>query len=337
MITISTNLIVGDSTSSNSVTKLTHVPVSFIPAPSPPILMQQDTIYDEQENFNFIQQQQENNWSERILQDVIGLLHILSPTGKVLYCSESCIELTGYSPFELIGKSLTDFIHTDDLDIFARNFQLAFTSLSRIKTHYRIRRKDNTYILLESIGHPKQDIPHQPPQCFFGIAQPYLSRSNGLMDSFLELKMENEWLKKRLHQLLQDTSFQPPYQQQQQQQQQGQQHQLQQQLHNPQQQYFSTADRRPSNCSSTLFGTNNRPDDQLRTSSSWKSELYSPPVNSNHEFNEIMIRYNEDHPLDYLSSNTSVTTSTDKWKRRVNIFKHIIYKFLKPFHGIKNI
>ncbi|KAI9253344.1 PAS domain-containing protein [Helicostylum pulchrum] len=142
------------------------------------------------ENFNFTQQS--TNWSERILQDIIGLLHILSPSGKVLYCSESCLELTGYSSRELIGKSLTDFIHIDDLDIFARNFQLAFTSLSRIKVHYRIRRKDNTYLLLESIGHPKQDVPDQPPQSFFAIAQPYLSRSNGLLDSFLELKMENE-------------------------------------------------------------------------------------------------------------------------------------------------
>lgn len=271
MITLST---------SNPVIKLAHVPVSFVPTP---YTMQQD-IYD-QENFNFIQQE-DRNWSERILQDVIGLLHILSPTGKVLYCSESCIELTGYSPFELIGKSLTDFIHTDDLDIFARNFQLAFTSLSRIKTHYRIRRKDNTYVLLESIGHPKQDVPHQPPQSFFGIAQPYLSRSNGLMDSFLELKMENEWLKKRLNQLIQDTTYQavqppPP----------------------PQygQQYFQTDDRRPSNCSSILFQTNNGPDDHP-----WNS----PPD----EFNELL-RYNQE---DYLSSSNSVTTNTDKWKRRVS-------------------
>lgn len=290
MITISTNLIVGPPTSS-SVTKIAHVPVSFIPAPLIP--MQQD-IFDH-ENFNFIQQE-DKNWSERILQDVIGLLHILSPTGKVLYCSESCIELTGYLPFELIGKSLTDFIHTDDFDIFTRNFQLAFTSLSRIKTHYRIRRKDNTYILLESIGHPKQDIPDQPPQCFFGIAQPYLSRSNGLMDSFLELKMENEWLKKRLNQLIQETIPPPSY---------------------PQQQQFEASNRRPSNCSSTIFQTNNRTDDHH-----WNTEVYSPSVTSCNEFNEMLIRYNQEDLIDggisYLSSNNSVTTTTEKWKRRVS-------------------
>lgn len=146
--------------------------------------------------------QQQNNWSERILHDITGILHILSSSGKVLYCSESCIELTGYHPQEFIGKSLTDFLHTDDLDIFTKNFQLAFTTLTRIKVHYRLRRKDNTFILLESIGQPKQDIPDQPPQSFFAIAQPYLSRSNGLLDSFLEVKMENEWLKKRLNDMM---------------------------------------------------------------------------------------------------------------------------------------
>jgi PAS domain S-box-containing protein len=140
------------------------------------------------------------NWSERVLQDITGLLHVLSPTGKVLYCSESSIELTGYHPQELVGRSLTDFLHIDDLDLFIHNFRLAFSSMSRIKVHYRIRCKDNSYLLLESIGQPKQDA---RDQAFFAIAQPYLSKSNGLLDSFLELKMENDRLKKHLNELVQ--------------------------------------------------------------------------------------------------------------------------------------
>ncbi|KAI9351844.1 PAS domain-containing protein [Pilaira anomala] len=262
------------------------------------------------DNFNFTQQST-TNWSERILHDIIGFLHILSPAGKVLYCSESCLELTGYSSHELIGKSLTDFIHVDDLDIFARNFQLAFSSLIRIKVHYRIRRKDNTYLLLESIGHPKQDILDRPPQSFFAIAQPYLSRSNGLLDSFLELKMENEWLKKRLSDLL---PYQPQQQQQQQQQQQirqpqpqpqqqlQQNHQHQQQLQQPQQQ---------------------QPQQQQQLQHQQQNQQfksYSQSFLSNNNDNNILLATNEHYFMNHTSVDDYVcadcgTTASPEWRK----------------------
>ena len=161
-------------------------------------------LYNHNQSFNCSQVMTNcsKNWSERILQDITGLLHVLSPNGKILYCSPSCIELTGFHPEELVGRSLTDFVHVDDLDLFIQNFQLAFSSLTRIKIHYRLRCRDNSFILLESVGHSKQDAINESTQYFFAIAQPYLSRSNGLMDSFLEIKLENEWLKKRLDEVL---------------------------------------------------------------------------------------------------------------------------------------
>lgn len=141
------------------------------------------------------------NWSERILVEITGLLHVLSPTGKILYCSESTHELTGYRPHELVGQSLMDFLHVDDMDVFIRDFQMSFHTRSQIKTHYRFRRKDDIYIIFEVVGHPKSDIPGQPPQSFFGIAQPVPTKSGGLIDAFLELKAENNWLKKRIDEL----------------------------------------------------------------------------------------------------------------------------------------
>ncbi|OBZ85042.1 White collar 2 protein [Choanephora cucurbitarum] len=139
-------------------------------------------------------------WSERALQNITGLFHILSPSGTILYCSDSCMELTGYCPRELIGRMLIDFVHVDDLDIFTRRVQFAFHSMSKTTTHFRFRCKgNNTYILLESVGQWKQDVLEQFPRSFFAIAQPYFSQPTNLLDSFLELKMENEWLKKRLN------------------------------------------------------------------------------------------------------------------------------------------
>ena len=151
------------------------------------------------------------NWSERILNEVTGLLHVLSPVGKILHCSPSCIELTGYVPEELVGRSLTEFLHVDDIDIFIREFNRAFHTRSQIKTVYRFRKKDQSYTLFETIGHPRTDVPGQPPCSFFALAQPYPSTMDSLFDSFLELKMENEWLKQRLREIPVDVPVEPPF------------------------------------------------------------------------------------------------------------------------------
>lgn len=175
--------------------------------------LENSLLYDRDNYFDFSQPQhflqstitmenQQRSFSERILHDVVGLLHILSPSGKILYCSESCIKLIGYHPQELIGNSLTDYLHSDDLHMLTRNLQMSFNTLNTIKIYYRIRRKDNTYLLLESIGQPQQDTPDQPPQLFFAIAQPCLSKNNQSLDMFLEIRMENEWLRKQLHDMM---------------------------------------------------------------------------------------------------------------------------------------
>jgi PAS domain S-box-containing protein len=141
------------------------------------------------------------NWSDRILVEITGLLHVLSPAGKILYCSESTHELTGYRPHELVGQALMDFLHVDDMDVFIRDFQMSFHTRSLIKTHYRFRKKDDTYVIFEVVGQPKSEAQGQPPQSFFGIAQPIPTKSGALIDTFLELKAENNWLKKRIEEL----------------------------------------------------------------------------------------------------------------------------------------
>lgn len=141
------------------------------------------------------------NWSERILIELTGLLHVLSPTGKILYCSESILELTGYRPHELVGQALMDFLHVDDMDVFIRDFQMSFHTRSQIKTYYRFRKKDDTYIMFEVVGQPKTEVPGQTSQAFFGIAQPVPTKGGALIDSFLELKSENNWLRQRIDEL----------------------------------------------------------------------------------------------------------------------------------------
>jgi hypothetical protein len=103
-----------------------------------------------------------------------------------------------------------DFLHVDDIDVFIRDFQMAFHTRSQIKTHYRFRRKDDTYVIFEVVGHPKTDVPGQPPQSFFGIAQPIPSKSGVMIDTFLELKSENTWLRQRIDELTSKYGYADP-------------------------------------------------------------------------------------------------------------------------------
>ncbi|KAL0082526.1 putative white collar 2 protein [Phycomyces blakesleeanus] len=147
------------------------------------------------------------NWSERIIVEMTGLIYVLSPLGKILYCSESTTDLTGYRPHEMVGQSLTDFLHVDDLDVFFRDFNMAFETRSQIKAYYRIRKKDETFGIFELVGQPKSDAPGEAPKSFFGIAQPMPTKNGMLVDSFLELKMENEWLRWRIDELQSEDSI----------------------------------------------------------------------------------------------------------------------------------
>jgi PAS domain S-box-containing protein len=140
------------------------------------------------------------NWDQRIIEELTDFLHVLSPVGKILFASPSSVELIGYTPDELHGRSITDFLHSDDIDMFIREFNLAIHTRSEFKLYYRFRKKDDKFVTFEVIGHPYFGGTgnSEVPKCFFGIAQPYPTKAGTMLDSFLELKIENEKLRNQL-------------------------------------------------------------------------------------------------------------------------------------------
>ena len=147
------------------------------------------------------------NWSQRVLEELKDFLHILTPDGRILYVSSSSKHLTGYSSGELIGKFIADFIHTDDSGIFVREFNESIASGHPLRFFYRFRKVDGTYTIFESHGHPHLTSdaaafgPHNAARfCrgFFMMARPYPTKNASLLDSFLEHKIENERLTKRI-------------------------------------------------------------------------------------------------------------------------------------------
>ena len=131
-------------------------------------------------------------------------MHVLSPQGNFIFASDSAKELTGFSPDDLFTRSIFDYIHPDDVQAFKRNFETSCRTGDTLTLYYRFKTADDRHVLFEVTGHPyyeggkPQQTPDQPPKCFFATARPYPSKNQALLDSFLELKFENERLRKEL-------------------------------------------------------------------------------------------------------------------------------------------
>nr|POE80043.1 cutinase gene palindrome-binding protein [Quercus suber] len=154
------------------------------------------------------------NWSQRIIEELKDFLHILTPDGRILYVSPSCQSITGYNSRAITGKFIGDFVHPDDSGVFMREFNESIASGNPLRFFYRFKKEDGTYVIFECDGHPHlatepgqnfDDNQGQQGQGFnsqckglFMMARPYPTKNAALLDSFLEHKIENERLMKRI-------------------------------------------------------------------------------------------------------------------------------------------
>lgn len=150
------------------------------------------------------------NWAQKVVEELKDFLHILTPDGRIIYVSPSGESLTGYNRGDLVGKFIVDFIHPDDSGIFVREFNESIASGHPLRFFYRFKKKDGTYKIFESHGHPHltSEAQHlQPPNTsmyckgFFMMARPYPTKKSQLLDSLLEHKIENERLTRRIAEL----------------------------------------------------------------------------------------------------------------------------------------
>ncbi|ELR07401.1 blue light receptor [Pseudogymnoascus destructans] len=162
-------------------------------------------------------------WMQQIVEELKDLIHILAPDGRVLYISDGVKQLTGYTPEEIIGKSIVDFVHPDDRSMFVREFNNSVTSGDVLRVFYRFRKQTGgEYAVLECHGQPhltsgatssSQNNSSAPCSGFFMMSRPYPSKNAALLDSFLEHKIENERLMKKIESLRrEDAEEQDDYQ-----------------------------------------------------------------------------------------------------------------------------
>ncbi|OBT86968.1 hypothetical protein VE02_04608 [Pseudogymnoascus sp. 03VT05] len=163
------------------------------------------------------------SWMQQIVEELKDLIHILAPDGRVLYISDSVKQLTGYTPEDIIGNSIVDFIHPDDSSMFVREFNNSVTSGDALRVFYRFRKQTGgEYAVLECHGQPhlttgttssSQNNSSAPCSGFFMMSRPYPSKNAALLDSFLEHKIENERLMKKIESLRREDAeeYQPQW------------------------------------------------------------------------------------------------------------------------------
>lgn len=91
--------------------------------------------------------------------DINGVIQYVSPSGKTLL---------GYEPEELMGKTIFDHVHPDDLDKVKKNFTMAFIRMEPGRMEVRFRHADGHYVWLEIVGNLLFDEKHSIKGAVFG-------------------------------------------------------------------------------------------------------------------------------------------------------------------------
>jgi PAS domain S-box-containing protein len=93
-----------------------------------------------------------------LAENITDVIVRVSPQGVYLYASPSCKAVLGYESEEAIGKSLSDFVHPDDLMTILQRRQESLIDGVEIPLIYRFRHHDGHYIWLEVVRQPVHSI-----------------------------------------------------------------------------------------------------------------------------------------------------------------------------------
>ncbi len=89
-----------------------------------------------------------------IVENVRDVVVTVDANGIRTYVSPSVERVLGYKPEEMVGKSVFEYVHPDDLDFVKAEFFNSIKERRECKATHRYKRKDGKWIWMESIGTP---------------------------------------------------------------------------------------------------------------------------------------------------------------------------------------
>ncbi|HKV41248.1 MAG TPA: PAS domain S-box protein, partial [Blastocatellia bacterium] len=88
-----------------------------------------------------------------LIENALDLINIIDTDGRILYQSPSCERVMGYSPSELAGKSLYDFVHSGDLEIVSAAIsKIRMNPGSAEAFEFRFKHGNGLWRTLDAIG-----------------------------------------------------------------------------------------------------------------------------------------------------------------------------------------
>jgi PAS domain S-box-containing protein len=88
-----------------------------------------------------------------LIQNLSDVITVVAVDGTMLYHSPSIERVAGYTPSELLGQNFLSFVHPHDrLAVRAALERLTLKVGSAAPPEYRFRRKDHSWVWLESVG-----------------------------------------------------------------------------------------------------------------------------------------------------------------------------------------
>ncbi|RDV14899.1 PAS domain S-box protein [Pontibacter diazotrophicus] len=122
-----------------------------------------------------------------------ALISVVDKTGLYKYVSKSALQLVGYQPEELLGKTALEYIHNDDLHVIKTAFLLLNTKKEVEAPPFRYRTKNGNWKWLEAIFTNGMDDEHVKGYVIDARditlkkeAQENLARGHSFYNSFLQ-------------------------------------------------------------------------------------------------------------------------------------------------------
>ncbi|KAI0664710.1 hypothetical protein C8Q70DRAFT_7931 [Cubamyces menziesii] len=152
-------------------------------------------------------------WADLLITELNDtIILVLSESCQVWYCGSAVTEILGWREEELVDGDLADLMNVDDRANFRNAFAESVRSKTEMLVYARLQCKHEFYVANDYTSAPREVLfeirgrPHYLPdtnefKCYFAMAQPYPSRNTAMLNTFLELKMENERLQQRVAQL----------------------------------------------------------------------------------------------------------------------------------------
>ena len=97
-----------------------------------------------------------------LVEQARDLITVIDEQGVILFKNRSTEHSLGYSPSDLIGRSVFEFIHPDDLAPVRAAFAAAMRGEPGGPVEHRFRYKDGSWRVFESVGCYRRDLPVGP-------------------------------------------------------------------------------------------------------------------------------------------------------------------------------